>query len=177
MGCPRRPVIPGGRDEQGEEGTAGGGARLNLDEEWKHIAYCIEAELCRECDCVNNDGTPDEKYIGRGNGLQLVRRPLLPPRTAARHGRVDARLHKLAWTLNRMEELIHLASRGGGRVGRRYQESAVGARRPCPGQARRVCGAVGGRGCRVGRDGKVREGPGGGDQWRGRTKPRTGRSG
>ncbi len=99
--------MAGAGEVEGEEGQG-------LDERWKGIAYCIEAELCRECDCVKGDGTPDERYTGRGNGLQLVRRPLMPPRTAARHGRVDGRLHKLAWTLNRMEELVHLAGRRGG---------------------------------------------------------------
>ncbi len=63
---------------------------------------------------MKSDGTPDERYMGRGDGLRLVRRPLMPPRTAARHGRADGLLHDLAWALNRMEELAHLAARGRG---------------------------------------------------------------
>ncbi len=113
IGCPRRPLVPGGREEEGGEVADGDGEARDLDTEWRHIAHCMEAELCRECDCVNGDGTPDGRYMGRGHGLQLVRRPLLPPRTTARHGRADAHLHQLTWTLNRMEEIVYLASRGG----------------------------------------------------------------
>ncbi len=97
----------------------------DLDGEWRGIAHCIESELCRECDFVKSDGTPDERYMGRGDGLRLVRRPLMPPRTSARHGRADGRLHDLAWTLNRMEELAHLAAQGreGSRRGAQQEES------------------------------------------------------
>ncbi len=138
IGCPRRPLVPGGGG--GREGEEGQG-RDNGEEQWRDIAYCIEAELCRECDRVDGDGAPDRRYMGRGEGLQLVRRPLMPPRTAARHGRADGHLHKLAWTLNRMEELVHLAGKGEGGWGdetRRMQwervAHALGKRDGCPEQ-------------------------------------------
>ncbi len=122
-GCPRRPLVPGsGKGDGGGGGVEEGGGQ-GLDGWWRNVAYCIEAELCRECDCVKSDGAPDERYTGRGNGLQLVRRPLMPPRISARHGRADGRLHRLAWTLNKMEELIHLEGRGGGGWGAETRET------------------------------------------------------
>ncbi len=111
-GCPRRPLVPGGREAEGN-----GGEPRDLEEAWRGIAYCIEAELCRECDYVHADGAPDARYMGRGEGLRLVWRPLMPPRVMARHGRADGLLHRLMWSLNRLEELVHLAARGGRRVG------------------------------------------------------------
>ncbi len=114
IGCPRRPLVPEGEGAEAGGEALGEGVRRDLEAGWRDIAYCIEAELCRECDCVRSDGAPDERYMGRGNGLQLVRRPLMPPRAAARHGRADGRLHRLAWSLNRMEELVHLAGKSGG---------------------------------------------------------------
>ncbi len=129
IGCPRRPLIPletaGGAAEEARSGEQ---RQHSLDESWRNIAYCIEAELCRECDCVRGDGEPDGRYMGRGDGLQLVRRPLMPPRTSARHGRADARLHRMAWALNRVEELAHLAGRregGWGEETRRAQWERV----------------------------------------------------
>ncbi len=121
IGCPRRPLVPGVGGE-GEAESAEGGGGKGLEEWWRSVAYCIEGELCRECDCVTSDGAPDEKYTGRGEGLRLVRRPLMPPRAAARHGRSDGRLHRLAWTLNRMEEVAHLAGRRGGGWGTETRE-------------------------------------------------------
>ncbi len=125
IGCPRQPLVPGrGAGESGGQEGEGREGR-DLEAEWRGIAHCIESELCRECDFVKSDGTPDERYMGRGDGLRLVRRPLMPPRTSARHGRADGRLHDLAWTLNRMEELAHLAARGreGSRRGAQQEES------------------------------------------------------
>ncbi len=110
VGCARRPLVP--RGLEGEE--AGEGGRVSLEEEWRRLAYCVEGELCRECDRVGKDGAPDSRYLGRGEGLRLVLRPMLAPRAMARHGRADAHLHRLAWTLNRVEELIHLTGRNGG---------------------------------------------------------------
>ncbi len=109
VGCARRPLVPRSRNE-GVVGEAGG---ESLEEEWRKLAYCVEGELCRGCDRVGSDGAPDSRYLGRGEGLRLVLRPMLAPRAMARHGRADAQLHRLAWTLNRVEELIHLTGRSG----------------------------------------------------------------
>ncbi len=51
----------------------------SLGEEWKTLAYCVEAELCRECDVVGRDGLPQPAYVGRGEGPRLGWVPLLPP--------------------------------------------------------------------------------------------------
>ncbi len=109
VGCARRPLVPRGWDGE----AAGEGEGQSLEEEWRRLAYCVEGELCRECDRVGKEGSPDGRYLGRGEGLRLVLRPMLAPRAMARHGRADAQLHRLAWTLNRVEELIHLTGRRG----------------------------------------------------------------
>ncbi len=108
IGCPRKPLVPqenGGGEEGGrEEGDT-------LEEEWRKLAFCVEAELCRECDLVGEEGAPNRGYMGRGEGMRLVRRPLMAPRCMARHGRANGMLHRFMWILNRLEELIHLAGR------------------------------------------------------------------
>ncbi len=108
VGCARRPLVP-----REAEGANEGGLANSVDEEWRRLAYCVEGELCRQCDLVGEDGAPNKGYLGRGEGIKLVRRPMMAPRSMARHGRADAQLHRLAWTLNRLEELIHLAARRG----------------------------------------------------------------
>ncbi len=120
VGCPRRPLVPRGEAGEGE----GQGGEVSLEEEWRRLAYCIEGELARECDLVGGNGEPDKGYLGRGEGMNLVLRPLMPPRNVARHGRADGRLHRLIWTLNRLEELAHLAGKrraGWGEDNRRMQ--------------------------------------------------------
>ncbi len=109
VGCPRMPVVPmrTAADTEEAEGLAA---------EWEKIAYCVEAEICRECDLVGADGMPSPEHVGRGKGLRLGWLPLLPPRVAAGLGRVDPAIHRWKWTLNRVEELLHLcraAGRGG----------------------------------------------------------------
>ncbi len=98
IGCARRPLVP-----RWEEGGKGEREELTLEEEWRRLAYCVEGELCRQCDLVDSDGVPDRRFLGRGEGMKLVLRPLTAPRAMARHGRADAQLHRLAWTLNRLE--------------------------------------------------------------------------
>ncbi len=53
IGCPRMPLVPQG---EGREEGAGGGEEDTLEEAWKKLAYCMEGELCRECDYVGPGG-------------------------------------------------------------------------------------------------------------------------
>ncbi len=120
VGCPRMPLLP----QCGGQGSGEGEGEVTLEEEWRRIAYCIEGELCRECDLVGGDGGPDRSYMGRGEGMRLVLRPMMPPRNMARHGRADSQLNRLMWVLNRLEELVHLGRRrrgGWGADNRRVQ--------------------------------------------------------
>ncbi len=112
VGCPRMPVVPARAEEGTREGEEEG-----LAAAWEKVAYCVEAEICRECDLVEANGMPGPAHAGRGRGLRLGWLPLLPPRIAAGLGRIDAATHRWKWVLNRVEELLHLcrvAARGSG---------------------------------------------------------------
>jgi hypothetical protein len=117
VGCPRRPVLPAVSDASWTAGALDGsaGGEEALASRWGSVAECIEAELCRQCDLVDADGLPLREYTGRGGGLQVKWKRVLPPRIVGQHGLSDAQLHRLMWVLNRTEELVHLARlrRGG----------------------------------------------------------------
>ncbi len=53
-GCPRRPLVPHGT----EAGEAEEWEALAIEEKWRRLAYCMEGELCRECDFVGEGGNP-----------------------------------------------------------------------------------------------------------------------
>ncbi len=111
VGCPRKPVVPALGDEAWAEQALRDAASGNTEcmaARWCAIAGCIEAELCRQCDLVDSEGRPLKEFLGRGEGLRVRWKRVLPPRIAGQHGQADSELHRLRWTLNRVEELVHL---------------------------------------------------------------------
>ncbi len=112
VGCPRQPVLP---REAGHSKECTG--REALERTWTDISECIEAELSRECDLVDSVGRPLNEHCGRGAGLKVRWKQLLPARIVGSFGQANPQLHYMVWCLNRLEELLHLAvaaEEGGG---------------------------------------------------------------
>ncbi len=85
---------------------------------WKTAALAAECELCDMFDLVDGEGALLSQSTGRGEGLRLVKRPILPARIDGELGRVDHLSHALLWTIARVQELYHIAkkARAGGRT-------------------------------------------------------------
>ena len=66
-----------------------------------------EGQLCRICDKVLEDGSPDPKFLGRAKGLKVVRQ-LLVPKAAAELGIVDAITMGLHWLRRALRDLAIL---------------------------------------------------------------------
>ncbi len=122
IGCPRRPVLPRGMGQLINEHMD----HETLTKEWSEVAECIEAELSRECDLVDSKGWPLKAYGGRGGGFEVKWKQLLPARIVGKFGQANTHLHQMAWVLNRLEELLHLAvaaeAGGGGASARRAEQ-------------------------------------------------------
>ncbi len=70
--------------------------------------------MCRRCDFVGNDGSPDTGYTGRASGPKIVQMPTLPPRCTAPLGKVDRYGHALMWFHLRTIELSRILRRARG---------------------------------------------------------------
>ncbi len=106
QGCARQPTVP-----EDKYVTPHGDEACDIGQLWSAIANSVEHELCGLLDHVDAAGRPRKEYCGRGQPLQVVRRPVLPPRICGPVGRVDRLAHAMRWALVRVEELYHLAAK------------------------------------------------------------------
>ena len=109
VGCPRAPIVP-----CGWEGTEGGRASAmpqgRIDEAWRDMVRCAEAELCGLFDSIKNGG-PNAKWCGRGGMPEIVKRYCLPGRAGKGRGHMRQAHYSAIWALNRVGELLALIGR------------------------------------------------------------------
>ena len=98
-GCARRPVTPSAEDKGN-----------SLDALFKSTLQCMEAEICRRNDLVDQQGRPLASFLGRGNGAVFVQRRALPPRNAAEVGDVPCPAQAMRWIASRAVEMNYLGS-------------------------------------------------------------------
>ncbi len=98
VGCARAPCLPA-CSQLPED------APQQLENAWRKVMECAEAELCRRFDAVSPDGKPRDDYIGRAAGPKIIQLPNLPPRCTASLGKVDRKGHALVWFAIRAEEM------------------------------------------------------------------------
>ncbi len=87
IGCGRKPPVVNMSADI--EGLGGEEVTRIIGDKWSEIALAVEHELCGVCDLVDAQGNPLNAYCGRGGGLRLSKRQVLPPRTVRAFGRLD----------------------------------------------------------------------------------------
>ncbi len=105
IGCARSPVLPR-RDyvDMMKRATGDDDQMSILSMWWRDLAGCLEAEVARRYDLVDEQGLPPQAYTGRGNGFQTVWRPVLPARADGKDGGGDQITHCLIWLATRLGE-------------------------------------------------------------------------
>ncbi len=135
VGCARAPVAPrldeidgteqlmaeavtgaaAGAADAGTSGGAIGDRESYVTRAWGKLADAIEAELCGRADRHEGE-SPDRRWCGRAEGPRYVQGPALPPRAAGAWGTMDMSTHAMAWTGNRVSELMNLSIIARGRL-------------------------------------------------------------
>ena len=96
-GCARKLVLP--RSD---------GSLETIDEQYRAVLQCIEAEVCRRNDLVDDHGRPLDAFLGRGNGAVFVQRRAIPPRAAGDLGEAANPALAFRWIAARAAEMCHL---------------------------------------------------------------------
>ena len=96
-GCARKPVLPSSH-----------GSLETVDEQYKSVLKCIEAETCRRNDLVDEEGRPLAAFLGRGNGAVFIQCRALPPRNAGDLGEAANPALAFRWIAARAAEMAHL---------------------------------------------------------------------
>ena len=96
-GCSRKPVVPYPQDRVD-----------TVDDRFKEVLKCMEAEICRRNDLVDDEGRPLAAFLGRGNGVAFVQRRAFPPRNAAEVGEASCPATALRWITARATEMFYV---------------------------------------------------------------------
>ena len=117
IGCARLPVLPVWDrgvsvtptvpDSDGHIEPSVGSASIL----WPALIHAMESELCGITDQVHHSGAAKRSFTGRARGVSTALRMVLPKRTSASLGKVDARSHALRWFAIRVKELAHVSKK------------------------------------------------------------------